>query len=292
MVVVNGALVGGLDVLQEYKDSGSLGEVLPPPPRAQQPQGTGSGALAVPAADAERANALSRSADVVLFMKGDADAPACGFSERAVALLRSAGVAFTAVDVLRDLPVREALKALHDFPTFPMLFAKGALVGGVEALKEAVDGAASGGTPLRVALGLEAARPGAPAPAAAPAASPAASKERLLRLVSAGAAVLFMKGMPAVPRCGFSSKAVALLESLGVDVHAVVGAENAPPGTRFAAFDILEDEGVRSGLKALFSWPTYPQLYVKGELVGGLDVLQEMGDELRDQLVAAGATAT
>lgn len=73
--------------------------------------------------------------------------------------------------------------------------------------------------------------------------------------------VLFMKGNPETPRCGFSRRMVALLRDQGV---------------QFGTFDILSDESVRQGLKTLNNWPTFPQLIIKGEFVGGLDVVTEM----------------
>ena len=73
--------------------------------------------------------------------------------------------------------------------------------------------------------------------------------------------ILFMKGTPEAPRCGFSARTVAALESLG-----------AP----FAAVDILPDPRIRQELSALSNWPTIPQLFVKGELVGGCDIVVEM----------------
>ena len=76
--------------------------------------------------------------------------------------------------------------------------------------------------------------------------------------------MIFMKGVPSAPRCGFSKKICAILDSY-----------NAPYG----AFDVLTDEEVRQGLKEYSDWPTYPQLYVDGELVGGLDIVQEMVDD-------------
>ncbi|KAJ7107040.1 thioredoxin-like protein [Mycena epipterygia] len=84
---------------------------------------------------------------------------------------------------------------------------------------------------------------------------------RLQRLMTQSKVVLFMKGNPAEPRCGFSRKIAALLKEQGV---------------QFSSFDILEDEDVRQGLKKLNDWPTFPQLIVNGELVGGLDIVQEM----------------
>ena len=74
--------------------------------------------------------------------------------------------------------------------------------------------------------------------------------------------VLFMKGNRAQPMCGFSFQMVQLLDSLDV---------------KYSTFNILEDEEVRQGLKAYSSWPTYPQLYHQGELLGGLDVVKDMG---------------
>jgi monothiol glutaredoxin len=73
--------------------------------------------------------------------------------------------------------------------------------------------------------------------------------------------ILFMKGTPEAPRCGFSARTVAVLESLG-----------AP----FAAVDILPDPRIRQELSALSNWPTVPQLFVRGELIGGCDIVTEM----------------
>ncbi|CAA7265756.1 unnamed protein product [Cyclocybe aegerita] len=86
---------------------------------------------------------------------------------------------------------------------------------------------------------------------------------RLRKLMNQSKVVLFMKGSPEVPRCGFSRKISALLKDQNV---------------QFTHFDILTDESVRQGLKVLNDWPTFPQLIVNGELVGGLDIVQEMVD--------------
>jgi Grx4 family monothiol glutaredoxin len=83
---------------------------------------------------------------------------------------------------------------------------------------------------------------------------------RLGKLVAAAPVMLFMKGTPASPQCGFSKKLVALLREKEV---------------RYGFFNILADDEVRQGLKVYSDWPTYPQLYVKGELVGGLDIVRE-----------------
>ena len=84
---------------------------------------------------------------------------------------------------------------------------------------------------------------------------------RIDALVKANPVVLFMKGSPLFPQCGFSSRAVAILQHLNVD---------------FETVDVLQDQGVRQGIKAYSDWPTIPQLYVGGEFVGGSDIMMEM----------------
>lgn len=86
---------------------------------------------------------------------------------------------------------------------------------------------------------------------------------RMRDIMHQSAVVLFMKGEPNAPRCGFSRSAVALLREKDVT---------------FTHFDILSDENVRQGLKKLNDWPTFPQFIVQGEFVGGLDVVKEMKD--------------
>ena len=90
--------------------------------------------------------------------------------------------------------------------------------------------------------------------------------------------VLFMKGTPVFPQCGFSSTVVKILTYLEV---------------QFRAINVLENEAVRDGIKEFSDWPTIPQLYVKGEFVGGSDILQEMFEQggLRDYLVEKGIKA-
>ncbi|KAF5379676.1 hypothetical protein D9615_005803 [Tricholomella constricta] len=93
--------------------------------------------------------------------------------------------------------------------------------------------------------------------------SPEELDRRMRALMDQSKVVLFMKGSPDAPRCGFSRKISALLKDNSIE---------------FTHFDILTDEAVRQGLKKLNDWPTFPQLIVKGELVGGLDIVQEMVD--------------
>jgi monothiol glutaredoxin len=86
-------------------------------------------------------------------------------------------------------------------------------------------------------------------------------RDAIAEAISAHPVILFMKGTPEQPMCGFSARTVAALEALGA---------------RFAAVDILPDPRIRQELSALSNWPTIPQLFVKGELVGGADIVAEM----------------
>lgn len=85
---------------------------------------------------------------------------------------------------------------------------------------------------------------------------------RIASLVNGNDVVLFMKGTPLFPQCGFSSTAVQILDRLGV--------------SQFESVDVLADPEVRAGVKVFSDWPTVPQLYVKGEFVGGSDIMMEM----------------
>jgi monothiol glutaredoxin len=101
------------------------------------------------------------------------------------------------------------------------------------------------------------------------------ANSRIADLVKANDIVLFMKGTPLFPQCGFSSRAVAILDRLGATYETV---------------DVLQDAEIRQGIKQYSDWPTIPQLYVKGEFVGGSDIMMEMFEsgELQ-QLVGADA---
>jgi monothiol glutaredoxin len=104
---------------------------------------------------------------------------------------------------------------------------------------------------------------------------------RISDIVSANDVVLFMKGTPLFPQCGFSSRAIAILDHLGVAYDSV---------------DVLQDMEIRQGIKDYSDWPTIPQLYVKGEFVGGSDIMMEMyeagelGQMMQDKSVARAET--
>ena len=102
--------------------------------------------------------------------------------------------------------------------------------------------------------------------------------QRISEIVNASDVVLFMKGTPLFPQCGFSSKAIAILDHLGVAYETV---------------DVLQDMEIRSGIKSYSDWPTIPQLYVKGEFVGGSDIMMEMFEagELQQLMTESGVAA-
>ncbi|MCP9834702.1 MULTISPECIES: Grx4 family monothiol glutaredoxin [unclassified Cyanobium] len=102
----------------------------------------------------------------------------------------------------------------------------------------------------------------------------ASTRQRIHDLITTAPVVVFMKGNKLMPQCGFSNNVVQILQSLGV---------------AFETFDVLSDMEIRQGIKEFSDWPTIPQLYVKGEFLGGSDILIEMynSGELREKLEVA-----
>jgi len=195
-----------------------------------------------------RLKALVNSAPVLLFMKGKPEEPRCGFSRTIVSLLNEQGVKFSTFDILNDDEVRQGLKKFSDWPTFPQLYAGGELLGGLDIVKELIEsGELKDSLPSQLSL-----------------------DDRLKSLIKKTDVVIFIKGDPDQPRCGFSKTLVGILNETGVS---------------YSHFDILTDDDVRQGLKTFSNWPTYPQVYVKGELIGGLDIVKELQET--DELVAA-----
>ena len=102
------------------------------------------------------------------------------------------------------------------------------------------------------------------------------AQQRIAELVKNNKVVLFMKGDATFPQCGFSGRAVQILQACGVD-----------PKT-LKTVNVLEDEAIRTGIKAYSNWPTIPQLYIDGEFIGGADIMMEMFEkgELQQALAA------
>lgn len=207
----------------------------------------------------DRLNRLIRSNPVMLFIKGTPTAPKCGFSRQAVELLSENGIAFGSFDILQDEQVRQGLKKHSDWPTYPQLYVNGELIGGLDILKELAN--EEGG--LREQLGISTSQ-----------AKVETLEDRLKALTNRAPVMVFIKGLPSAPRCGFSRQLCELLNSY----------ENVA----YDSFDILQDEEVRQGLKKYSDWPTYPQLYVNGDLIGGLDICQELAEsgELQELLTS------
>ena len=210
----------------------------------------------------QRLKTLINAHSVMLFIKGTPTAPRCGFSKQAVQLLQDHGIAFASFDILQDETVRQGLKEYSDWPTYPQLYVNGELMGGLDILKEMAEDTA---TPLKDQLGLTINSTSGSTITAATSTPVVSLKDRLDKLVRQERVMLFMKGLPSAPQCGFSRQMVQLLQDHGIE--------------DFGAFDILQDPEVRQGLKEYSDWPTYPQLYVNGELIGGLDIVQEMADD-------------
>ena len=105
------------------------------------------------------------------------------------------------------------------------------------------------------------------------------TQARIDQLVKGSDIVLFMKGNASFPMCGFSGRAVQILKAYGVDPKTVT------------TVNVLEDEAIRQGIKEYSHWPTIPQLYVKGEFVGGSDIMMEMYESGELQGLVGGSSA-
>ena len=103
------------------------------------------------------------------------------------------------------------------------------------------------------------------------------TQQRIDELVKSNPVVLFMKGNASFPQCGFSGRAIQVLQACGVDIKTL------------KTLNVLEDEEIRAGIKQYSNWPTIPQLYIKGEFIGGSDIMMEMYEngELQQALGAS-----
>ena len=105
------------------------------------------------------------------------------------------------------------------------------------------------------------------------------AQQRIDDLVKTNDLVLFMKGNASFPMCGFSVRAIQILKAVGVDTKTL------------KTVNVLEDDSIRQGIKEYSNWPTIPQLYVKGEFIGGSDIMMEMYESGELQQVVNGASA-
>jgi len=177
----------------------------------------------------------------MLFMKGHPDEPKCGFSKQFVAIMKEMNAEYGTFDILTDDEVRQGLKTYSNWPTYPQLYIDGELIGGLDIVREMIEaGELQSMLPTKVKL-----------------------EDRLKALINKAPVLIFMKGDPATPKCGFSRQLMEIMKNDAADI-------------KFETFDIFTDEEVRQGLKTYSNWPTYPQVYVKGEFVGGLDIIKEI----------------
>jgi len=198
------------------------------------------GTIPAPKEDLEtKLKRLINANKCMLFMKGHPAEPKCGFSRQTVAILNGLDAQYGTFDILTDEEVRQGLKTFSNWPTFPQLYIDGDLIGGLDIIKEMIEaGELQSIIPIKVKL-----------------------EDRLKKLVSKAPVMVFMKGDPETPKCGFSRTLMEIFKETKVE---------------FETFDILTDEEVRQGLKKFSNWPTYPQVYVKGDLIGGLDIIKEI----------------
>jgi len=212
----------------------------------------GSGAAAAEAGDDLNSKLMGivNYSPVMLCMKGSKAEPFCGFSKQAVAVLNKSGIEYSTFDILQDEEVRQGLKDYANFKTYPQLYVKGVLLGGIDIMNEME---AEGSLQDTLADATKEDED-----------EPQDLKTRLKGLVNKAPVMLFMKGNKEQPHCGFSRKAVAMLNEHNIE---------------YDTFDILGDDEVRGGLKEYSNWKTYPQLYIKGKLIGGLDIMQEMEED-------------
>ncbi|KAL5772444.1 hypothetical protein ACOSP7_012043 [Xanthoceras sorbifolium] len=243
-----GEFLGGCDIAIAMHKNGDLKDVFQDH-GIDTDSGSGKSGISestgLSATLSSRLESLINSSPVMLFMKGKPDEVKCGFSGKVVEILQQEKVDFESFDILTDEEVRQGLKIYSDWSSYPQLYIKGKLIGGSDIV---LDMQKSGELKQVLAeKGIIVQKENL--------------EDRLKNLITSSPVILFMKGTPDAPRCGFSSKVVNALREEGVT---------------FGSFDILSDEEVRQGLKVYSKWPTFPQLYYKGELIGGADIVLEL----------------
>jgi Grx4 family monothiol glutaredoxin len=187
---------------------------------------------------------LLQSSSVILFMKGTPTDPQCGFSRQACHILDEHQIKYDYFDVLSDQNIREQLKKYSNWNTYPQLYLDGELIGGLDIMKQMIE---NGEFQLKFQRKEK------------------DMKKYLESLINQAPLMLFIKGTPEAPKCGFTKELIYLLKQANIK--------------DYKTFDILQDEEVRQKLKEYSSWQTYPQIYVNGQFIGGLDILKQMNEE-------------
>ena len=226
---------------------------------------------------AERAGDVGRSVCVVHFWAPWCE-PCAHMDEVMLAAVENASTKAVTMSALRCEAEEEGdlsdLFTIEAVPTFVALRLRGSASNDPPEELGRVEGASP--TELAQLTDRIAARPEYKTAAADIPSAPSDDGEdlnaRLSKLVKRERIMLFMKGKPSAPRCGFSKRVANAL----ADCYESSTAEGDTKDALFGNFDILGDEEVRQGLKAFSNWPTFPQLYVDGELIGGCDIIMEM----------------
>ena len=160
-------------------------------------------------------------------------------------------------NILNDNNVRQGIKTYSNWKTFPQFYVNGELIGGLDIIKDMIES-----NELNDILPQKVTKKS----------KDELLNERIKKLIESNDIMIFIKGTPTAPECGFSRKIINLLKQEGIN--------------KFGYFNILTDNDIRQGIKKYSNWPTFPQLYIKNELIGGLDVVSDMIDagELIDEL--------
>lgn len=192
---------------------------------------------------------------------GSPENPQCKFSRELMSIFEQQKInKFGYFDILTDNNVRQGLKIYSNWKTYPQLYINNELIGGLDIIKELIEDnefKEKFGSKYFQKISCENSISND---------NENESEEQLFArialLVKQQKVMLFMKGSPNEPRCGFSSQIVKIMDEQSV--------------CEYGYFDILQDQIVRQGIKTFSNWPTFPQLYVNGKLIGGLDVIREM----------------
>ncbi|CAF1248727.1 unnamed protein product [Rotaria sp. Silwood1] len=192
---------------------------------------------------------LLKSSQVILFMKGIPTDPQCGFSRQACHILDEYKIKYDYFDVLSDQNLREQLKIYSNWNTYPQLYADGELIGGLDIMKQMIENG-------EFQLKFKQSKIND---------NDKDMKKYLESLIHQAPLMLFIVGTPEKPKCGFTKELINLLNQANIK--------------NYKTFDVLQDENVLQKLKEYSSWQTYPQIYVNGQFIGGLDILKQMNEE-------------
>mmetsp|Transcript_18228 Transcript_18228/g.20401 ORF Transcript_18228/g.20401 Transcript_18228/m.20401 type:complete len:444 (+) Transcript_18228:1-1332(+) len=239
-VFVNKEFIGGIDVIDGLVEEDEFLDSIPKECKKLPP--------------IEVFDQMLTSFDVVILIEGTAEAPTSESSKSLIETLSSNSVKYVSVDYSSlDQEVKDHITSVHGVSTSPYIFLKQKPFGDLEAFKKVVED-----NTLETVI---------------PEGSRKLSlNDKLKKLINSSPIIMFIKGNPKEPQCGFSSTLVKIMGEYDY---------------QYGYFNILDDDEVRQGLKKYSNWQTYPQLYVKGKFIGGIDIIKELHEEheLEDELM-------